>query len=150
MVTYMYKVLSVNKETGMMEVEYTADGYTPIIVGTPLPTTDTPLTSVIEAYAPISQWNTSLKPSVVDVEVGASGILTHSDLPVGPLVAPTQPPEPAVPVVTPAPTPVTPQPTTNVLTESGDVLFERSIAKVLIKFGLLTSDPTATVAPTPQ
>lgn len=119
-ITYAYQVLSSDFVRKVMTVEYTADGYPTMIVGMPLPTTDSTLTAMIELYAPIQTWRAT-EQVFIDVPVATTGVVTH---------------DPAPPVVTPpAPTPVAPV--------FNPAIFEERVLAVLTKYGVPVVTPTA-------
>lgn len=123
MLTYTYEVMSSNARLNTMEVKYSADGYDTITIGLPLPLTGEDPVNTIKMYAPIRQWLDS-KKTVTEVAVGTTGVLTYDDAPIT------------------VPTTAT---TTSVANQQmwDSIAFEQSVAKVLVKFGVLASDPTA-------
>ena len=72
MTTYSYEILSIDAQTGMMEVRYTHEGHTPVLVAVPLPRVGQELADVVAAYAPLAVWEAE-EVAFADVEVGASG-----------------------------------------------------------------------------
>jgi hypothetical protein len=78
-ISYTYEVKSVNEESNYMEVEYTADGFDPITVGTQIPTDQDDVNYFIDAFAPYGVW---LASTVVKkpLPVGTKGSISQSDL----------------------------------------------------------------------
>lgn len=114
---YSYKVIRVDQDAKCMDVEFTAEGIDPIVVGVRLPMLNEDVDSVIQSFAPHSVWS----PQVIEyaeVIVGKSGEYI-------------------------APTPELLQQEMENAQMWAQVEFEKRIAKALIKFGLLQSDPTA-------
>lgn len=72
MIKYQYEVKSVNEQHGVMEVLYTAEYLTPILIGMPLPTTTQSLEQVVAQYAPLPQWEQENAVRVVP-KVGTGG-----------------------------------------------------------------------------
>lgn len=114
-ITYTYEIASVDETARCMEVIYRADGHPEQRIGARLPYEGEELEGVISTYAPVAYWE-SLKAAVVAPAVGASGTIAPS----------------------PVPTPEEIQNT--VMWEQ--VQFEKRVAKALVKFGVLQSDPT--------
>lgn len=113
---YSYTVTRIDQESKCMDVEFVAEGFEPIVVGVRLPMLGEDVDAVIKAFAPRSVWN----PPVVEyatVAVGTSGSFV----------------EPSIEAVQ--------QEEENTRMWAA-VEFEKQVAKALVKFGLLTSDPT--------
>ena len=75
MKSYTYVVSRVDTAYGVVEVEYTAEGFDPVIVGMPLPLADQQLDDLVKQYAPQTVWENverSRKPAWVPV-VGTRG-----------------------------------------------------------------------------
>lgn len=71
-ITFTYTVTGKSADNNCLEVEYSAEGYPTILVGTPIPLQGTDLTEFFRSYAPIGQWATiGLQP--IEIEVGLSG-----------------------------------------------------------------------------
>lgn len=68
-IAYTAKIVSKDVQFNNMTIEFSAEGYETITVGTPLPTVDQDLKDIIKAYAPVQQWLNS-KKTLQDVEVG--------------------------------------------------------------------------------
>lgn len=114
---YSYKVVRVDQDAKCMDVEFTAEGFDPIVVGVRLPTVGENVDLVIQSFAPHSVWN----PQVIEyasVSVGASGSYT-------------------------APSAEQVQQEIENAQMWAKIEFEKSIAKVLVKFGVLETDPTS-------
>jgi hypothetical protein len=111
---YKYKVLSVDTSSNCMEVEFTSDGLPEVTVGVRVPHEGEDVDAVIRSFAPIAFW----QPVVValqDVAVGYEGEVQ--------------------------PVPIDPAAVEN--SEMwARVAFEKNVAEVLVKFGVLESDPT--------
>lgn len=60
-IPFTYKILSVDNEYKLMQVEYSAEGYDTVVVSMPLPFTDTSLEQHLKSYAPESIWVISKK-----------------------------------------------------------------------------------------
>lgn len=69
-ITYTYRVVSVGDRS--MDVEYSADGFAPLLVGVPRPRAGDSVEAVIQAYSPVNYWLDLIAPRA-DVEVGVSG-----------------------------------------------------------------------------
>lgn len=114
---YTYIVTRVDQDAKCMDVEFTAKGFDPITVGVRLPTVGEDVDSVIQSFAPHSVW----EPEVVEyaaVPVGKSGSYT-------------------------APSLEQVQQQRENMQMWAQVEFEQRIAKALVKFGVLQSDPTS-------
>lgn len=114
---YSYEVVRVDQDAKCMDVEFTAEGFDPIVVGVRLPTVGENVDLVIQSFAPHSMWN----PQVIEyasVSVGASGSYT-------------------------APSAEQVQQEIENAQMWAKIEFEKSIAKALVKFGVLETDPTA-------
>lgn len=71
-IAYSYEVKTVDSDAGFMEIEYTADGKEPILVGAHIPYEDDDFDAVVASYAPYSIWieQSSVKATV---DVGKTG-----------------------------------------------------------------------------
>jgi hypothetical protein len=99
-----------------MDVEFTAEGFDPVVVGVRLPTVGESVDLVIQSFAPHSVWN----PQTIEyasVSVGTTGSYTS----------------PSVEQV---------QQEIENAQMWAKIEFEKSVAKALVKFGLLDADPT--------
>lgn len=99
-----------------MDVEFAADGFDPIVVGVRLPSVDENIDAVIHSFAPHSIWNVQTV-NYAEVEVGRTGCY----------IAPTQ------------------KEIEQELANAkmwGQIDFEKQVGDVLVKFGLLTINPT--------
>lgn len=78
-ISYTYEVKSVNEESNYMEVEYTADGFDPITVGTQIPTDQDDINYFIDAFAPYGVW---MAATVVKTPppIGTKGSLSQAEL----------------------------------------------------------------------
>ena len=116
-IAYNYKVLSVDNSAKCMEVEYTSEGFGKHIVSTRLPYDNEKLSDLIHSYSPIPIWESESK-TFATVDVGASGSYSPSEN------------------------------NQNQIDETENskmwmqTEFEKSVAKALVKFGVLDSDPT--------
>lgn len=127
MITYLYNVTKTDPDLKMMEVEYSADGFQTITVGVPFPTEGADLEAFFAAYSPVHIWHSQTLP-VMSIPPGMSGVLTYD---------PTPPPAFTAPNVTPDPTQIA-------NAQMWDqVVFEQKVAAALVKFNVLTTDPTA-------
>lgn len=114
-IEYTYEVASVDEQSRCMEVIYRADGHPEQRIGARLPYEGEALEAVVAMYAPVAYWE-SLQAAIVSVQVGASGAIA-------------------------APSPIDPEQQANVEMWA-QVQFEKQVAKALVKFGVLASDPT--------
>lgn len=114
-IEYTYEIAAVNAQARCMEVVYRASGHPEQRIGTRLPYEGETLESVIAAYSPVGYWE-SLQASVTTPAVGASGTISPPSTPSQEEVAIRQMWEQAA--------------------------FEKRVAKALVKFGVLQSDPT--------
>lgn len=122
-IEYTYEIVSVDAAARCMEVVYRAEGHPEQRIGARLPYEGEALEGVIAMYAPVAYWE-SLQAPVVAPEVGVMG--TMSPLP-------------------PSPEPLLTQDQIDAARNAemlAQVQFEKQLAKALIKFGLLQSDPT--------
>lgn len=69
-ITYTYQVLNVGDRS--MEVEYSADGFDPVVIGVPRPRAGESVEAMIQAYSPVAYWLDLIAPRA-EVEVGVSG-----------------------------------------------------------------------------
>ena len=107
--------MSVDPEAKCMTVLYTADGYPDMLIGASLPWDGEPLLALVEMYAPIANWLNINRPVAV-VEVGTTGVVTP------PVLSSQKLPNESM---------------------WDEIEFENKVARVLTKFKVLESDPTA-------
>lgn len=116
-ITYTYKVMSVDVASKCMEIEYSAEGHLPMRVGARMPWQNETLEAIVQMYSPVAYWEEQTQ-SVLDVSVGTEGVITP------PSIETADPNDQA----------------------NYDMLFEASVekkvAKALVKFGILETDPT--------
>ena len=113
---YSYTVTRIDQDAKCMDVEFTAEGFEPIVVGVRLPTLGENVDAVIKSFVPYSTWN----PLVIEythVAVGTSGSYVE-------------------------PSPEDVQQEIENSKMWAKVEFEKQIAKVLVRFGVLATDPT--------
>lgn len=114
---YAYTVTRVDQDAKCMEVEFTAEGFDPVVVGVRLPMLGENVDSVIQSFAPYAVWN----PPVIEYATVATGTS-------GSYVAPSA---------------------EEVQQELENARmwalaeFEKQVASVLVKFGVLQADPTS-------
>ena len=113
---YSYVVTRVDQGAKCMEVEFTAEGFDPVVVGVRLPMLGENTDSVIQSFAPFAMWSPP-KIEYADVATGTSGSY------VAPLPEETQ------------------QELENARMWA-QLDFEKQVAAILVKFGVLQSDPT--------
>ena len=77
-ISYNYEVVSVNTDAGVMEVVYTADGYTTQHIGARLPLESETLESIIEMYSPVGLWEEE-NAVRISVAVGTAGSIVNED-----------------------------------------------------------------------
>lgn len=110
-----YKVIRVDQNADCMDVEFSLEGHEPVLVGVRIPLIDEDVDRVIRSFIPFSTWFPRTTEKQV-VEVGYSGAMPY--MPYDSSASP----------------------------EEADVWaqthYEQQLAKTLIKFGLLESDPT--------
>lgn len=123
MIAYTFEVVSTDTASKTMEVRYSAAGLSTLTVSAPLPVVGQDINEVISAYAPIGFWDQETAV-VQTVTVGHAGSLSFDKNP------------PAI--ITSGPAEVSPE----VLKAQAQIAFEKKLAAALIKFGLLTTDPT--------
>lgn len=127
-IKYKYEVVLVNQDAKVMEVVYTAEGYPEQRVGARLPFEGESLDDVIKSFAPIGLW-TEVQIPVVAPAVGTSGEFEH-------LTADE---------IVETPEQIQERANREMWAQTA---FEQQVAKALVKFGVLTSDPTAINATT--
>lgn len=122
-INYTYEIASVDAQARCMEVIYRADGHPEQRIGARLPFEGEVLDAVVAMYAPLAYWE-SLQTTVVVPQIGTSGS------------------KPELPASTEAL--LTPEQIERAKNAEmwAQVQFEKQIAKVLVKFGVLASDPT--------
>lgn len=114
---YAYTVIRVDQDAKCMDVQFLANGFDPITVGVRLPRVGEDVDSVIRSFAPYSIW----EPEVIEyaeVPVGKSGSYTPPSL--GQI-----------------------QQQKENMQMWARVEFEKQVAQVLVKLGVLQSDPTS-------
>ena len=114
-IEYTYEIVSVDAAARCMEVIYRASGHPEQRIGARLPYEGETLEAVIAAYSPVSYWE-SLQATVVAPAVGTSGTVS-----------------PPVPLS---------QDQVSAQQMWEQAAFEKRVAKALVKFGVLQSDPT--------
>ena len=113
---YSYTVTRVDQDVKCIEVNFMAEGFSPILVGMPLPRLSDNIDSVIQSYAPWTIW----QPQVIEyaeIAVGKSGTYV----------------------------PPTPEEVEQNLKNAQmweQVAFDKRIAETLVRLGVLQSDPT--------
>jgi hypothetical protein len=120
MINYRYEILDTDEFANCMHVKYTIEGKAPAIIGTRLPYEGEPLEAVIQEYSPVRTWFTEARKFYVP-DVGTTGtvtMMTHEEE----VEDYNQRLE------------------NHKMWEQVD--FEKKIAKALLKFGVLETDPT--------
>ena len=112
-----YRVVNINQEANCMDVEYSAEGYEPVLVGVRIPLADENVDEIIKSFVPIGTWFPRTT-ELATVEAGHVGVMSVST----PLYA-----DPAA---------------AENMQMWMQVRFEQQVAKALVKFGVLQSDPT--------
>jgi len=125
-IVYTYEIVSVDEVSRCMEVVYSAEGHQTMRIGARLPFEGEALDDVIKAFAPIQLWRELSIPVVAPV-AGQSGSID----------------------------PLAPSRSTHRIETDAEkqdrlnaemwaqVEFEKQVAKALVKFGVLQSDPTS-------
>lgn len=114
-IEYTYEIASVDEQARCMEIIYRADGHPEQRIGARLPYAGETLESIVVMYSPVPYWE-SLQAAVVTPAVGTTGTIT-----------------------------TTPEPTAEEIQNAAmweQAQFEKRVAKALVKFGVLQSDPT--------
>lgn len=114
---YSYTITRVDVDAKCMDVEFKADGFDPITVGVRLPVVGEDIAGVVHAFAPSAFWETPVNTEYQTVEAGTSGIF----------IAPTQ---------------AQIQQEIENAKMWEQISFEKKVAEVLVKFGVLQNDPT--------
>jgi len=124
-IQYTYEIVAVNEAARVMEVVYTAEGHPTQHISARLPYVGESLERVIHMYSPVVLWDERTKEVFVP-EVGVSGQI-----------------DPSTPakVLELQETDEQKQERLN-LEMWKQVEFEKEVAKVLVKFGVLQSNPT--------
>lgn len=122
-INYTYEIVSVDAQARCMEIVYRANGLPEQRIGGRLPYEGEALDGVVHMYAPVAYWE-SLQASVVVPAVGTTGTAPQVPTSSEPLLMPEQI-----------------QAAKNA-EMSAQIQFEKRVAKVLVKFGVLQSDPT--------
>jgi hypothetical protein len=120
MTAYTAKVIGTDPILKLMTVEYVAVGHDPIVVSMKFPFTDQQVADVIKQCAPTVMWDQAAR-GLQSVQVGHTESMSTET----PLI--------------PAPSSVTPSANFQMW---ADIELEKKIAKALVKFGVLASDPT--------
>lgn len=114
---YSYTVIRVDQDAKCMDVEFKADGFDPIVVGVRLPMLGENVDAVIKSCAPNFTWN----PQIIEyatVAIGTSGRYVASS---------------AEEI----------QQEMDNARMWAKIEFEKQVAAVLVKFGVLQTDPTS-------
>ena len=114
-IEYTYEIVSVDAAARCMEVIYRADGLPEQRIGARLPYEGEELESVVATYSPVAYWE-SLRAVIAPPSVGVQGVITP-------------------------PVPSNQQELANQQMWE-QAAFEKRVAKALVKFGVLQSDPT--------
>lgn len=122
-IKYTYEIVSVDEQARCMEVIYRADGHPEQRIGARLPFEGEALDGVIAMYSPVAYWE-SLQTRVIVPKIGTIGV--------SPQLPPSQ-----VPLLTNEQ--IEAAKNAEMLAQEQ---FEQRVAKALIKFGVLQSDPT--------
>jgi hypothetical protein len=124
-IVYTFEVVAVDEAARCMEVVYKADGHAEHRIGARLPFAGESLAAVVNMYAPIWQWQESVRELSVPA-IGASGEIG-----------------PDTPAEVFAAEETQEQKQARLNREMwAQAEFEKQVAKVLVKFGVLQSDPT--------
>jgi hypothetical protein len=118
-IAYTYEIVSVDEAARCMEVVYTSDGQQTMRIGARLPFEGENLEAVVRMYAPVAYWQSEQTP-VVAPAVGTTGSVSP----------PTQAQQEADAEA---------QANARMWEQ---LQFEKRVAKALVKFGVLQSDPT--------
>lgn len=117
-ISYTYTIVEVDESAKRMDILYSSEGYQDILVSARLPWSDESVEAIVLMYAPIPNWLETQK-QLLAVEVNTSGTIS-------------------VPTSSPVPTE---EELANA--EMWDqIAFEKKVAKCLVKFGVLQTDPT--------
>lgn len=123
-IEYTYEIVSADAQARCMEILYTAAGYPQQRISARLPYEGESLEAVVAMYSPVRYWE-ELNAAVSVPEVGISGTMT----PVVPEESPSVPME-------------SPQGQANQKMMER-IQFEKEVANLLVKWGVLQNDPTA-------
>lgn len=113
---YTYVVTRVDHDAKCMDVEFTAEGFEPVVVGVRLPAVNEDIEAVINSFAPYAIWMPQVT-QYAEVRVGRSGSYV-------------------------APTPEQVEQNLQNLKMWQQVEFEKQVGDVLVKFNLLADNPT--------
>jgi hypothetical protein len=116
--SYTYTILQVDESAKCMSILYSSEGYQDILVSARLPWSDESVEAIVSMYAPIPNWLETQK-QLLPVEVNTSGTILVST--------------------------ASPVPTEEELANGemwAQIDFEKKVAKCLVKFGVLQTDPT--------
>lgn len=125
-ITYTYEIVKVDEAARCMEVVYSAEGYQTMHIGARLPFEGEALEDVIKAFSPVSLWS-ELSKSVSTPVVGQSGSITE-------IGATEQSDAPQ--------TEAEMQELRNAQMWA-QLGFEQQVASALVKFGVLSENPTS-------
>lgn len=117
-ISYTYTIVKIDEAAKSMDILYSSEGHQDILVGARIPWSDESVEAIVSMYAPIANWLETQK-QFLPVQVNTSGVIT-----------------------TPTTSPI---PTEDELANAemwAQVAFEKKVAKTLVKFGVLESDPT--------
>jgi len=114
-ISYQYEVLSVDRDANCMSVLFKSNGFQDVTVGVRIPFEGEDVDAVIRLSAPLAIWQPVVRP-LQTIEVGYSGQV--------------QPEEADADAAANA-------------EMWAQVEFERRVAKALLKFGVLQTDPTS-------
>lgn len=116
-IKYTYEIINVDEKARCMEIIYRSNGRKEMHISARLPWEGESLEAVIDSFSPVAYWQEQERP-IQSVQVGKTGTIV-----------------PAVDI------PVAPEDMAN-----ADMLLEftveQKVAKALVKFGVLESDPT--------
>jgi hypothetical protein len=116
-ITYTYTVISTDQAARCMEVVYESTGRQTMHICARLPYEGETLEQVVQMYAPVAHWETVAR-NVIAPDVGTTGVVNAA-------AAPGPDPE---------------QLANAQMWEQ--LAFEKRVAAALVKFGVLTSNPT--------
>ena len=117
-ITYTYTIISVDEVARCMEIMYEAVNHQTMHIGARLPYEGETLEQVVQMYAPVALWETFAR-SVIIPNVNATGVINTAATP-----------------------DLDPEQLANAQMWE-QLAFEKRVAAVLVKFGVLASDPTA-------
>jgi hypothetical protein len=118
---YTYEIISADAQARCMEVVYSSEGFGTRHISARLPYEGESLEDIIKMYSPVAAW-LEQQNTVVAPEIGTTGVISVEE-----------------PVV------LTDEEQAQALENANmwaAVKFEQDVAKALVKFGVLESDPT--------